>query len=317
MMGPPTALYIDAFQKDSVFLDIDSSWHSKLNRKRLLPQLKEQGIKPVKLHYDIIPVLFPETSHPNTVAVFDEHFHSHLEHTELFLCISNKTLEDVEDYCEKHKRKTPNLESIRLGTNLPLNQAPSVHEHPNSNLAQSNLLTQQYILCVGTLEPRKNHQQLLDAFDQVCQKTNLSLIIVGKPGWLADHIQSQIEQHVHYGTRVHHLEAISDFDLAELYRHAWVNVVPSLYEGFGLPVIEALSRGCPTICANTGSLPEVGGRFVRTFSPYSVEELSELLIELLEHDEQYQELKSTSQQFRPVPWSQTVEDIDSLIYSKV
>jgi glycosyltransferase involved in cell wall biosynthesis len=316
-VGSPKSLNISEFENGSVFLDIDSSWHSKLKREALLSTLKQQQIKLVKLHYDIIPLLFPDTSHPNTISVFEEHFQSHLKYTDLFLCISRQTLNDVTDYCANNALSPPALRTIRLGGGVSntqhLNKPTTALPLASSGLSDFG----QYILSVGTIEPRKNYPLLLDAFDQVSQNTSLNLVIVGKAGWLADAITARIKEHPAYGSRIHHLENISNLQLDALYRNAWVNVVPSLYEGFGLPVAEALARNCPTICSSAGSLPEVGGRHVRIFSPHVKSELIDTLMALSRDSAMYLELKRLAHEYTPNTWTQTAQDIDSCISEKV
>ncbi|MGH1541886.1 MAG: glycosyltransferase family 4 protein [Arenicella sp.] len=296
-------LRIKQFESDSIFLDIDSSWHSTLKRETLLPQLKSAGVRLAKLHYDIIPLLFPETTHPNTVKVFSEHFASHIKHSELFLCISNTTKNDVSHYCEEHSLTQPSLQTIQLGTHVSLNDDAATHDLSIKSFGR-------YLLSVGTLEPRKNYPLLLKAFEEIRQTTDLNLLIVGKTGWLAQDIANQLKAHPDYGSRIHHLEQINDAQLNSLYQNAWLSVIPSLYEGFGLPVIESLARNCPTLCSTAGSLSEVGANHVHFFSPDSVTELAQAILSLYSNSSRYQQLKLAATQYQATPWSETVKNID-------
>jgi glycosyltransferase involved in cell wall biosynthesis len=131
-----------------------------------------------------------------------------------------------------------------------------------------------YALFVGRLEPRKNARQLLDAFDRV--PTDSRLVIVGTP----DGERPDTLARILAAPRVLHLTDVSPGDLAALYQHASVTVMPSLAEGFGLPIIEALANGCPVIAANSAALPEVGGRVATYYDPCSdtaVADLAQLL----------------------------------------
>jgi glycosyltransferase involved in cell wall biosynthesis len=115
-----------------------------------------------------------------------------------------------------------------------------------------------YILFVGTLEPRKNVPLLLDAFAQVRRHIDAHLVLVGARGWLdepifAAHAESSASEAIHF------VGWLDEDDLAVLYSHAGVLVLPSLYEGFGLPVLEAMACGAPVVCSNAGPLPEVAG----------------------------------------------------------
>ncbi len=116
-----------------------------------------------------------------------------------------------------------------------------------------------YFLAVATIEPRKNLPTLLDAYvrlRQACGSACPELVIVGRKGWNCDDIlqyMTSLEESVHF------LGHIPDQDLIAVYQMALCLVFPSLYEGFGLPIIEAMTAGCPVIAANSSSLPEVAG----------------------------------------------------------
>ena len=304
-----SALYLEGFEKNSIFLDIESSWHSPLKRKELLPQLKQAGVKIAKLHYDIIPLLFPETTHPDTVNVFTEHFSSHLEHSDILLCISDTTLQDVTQYCVQAKIDSPTLTTIQLGSNIQFSDQSASLWPPNRRMGDFG----QYLLTVGTVEPRKNYSLLVDAFNLIRKNCKLNLIIVGKVGWQSESILKKICDHSEYGTRIHHLDTVSDFQLGALYRNAWLNVIPSFYEGYGLPIVESLSRGCPTISSNAGSLREVGAGHVRFFSPYYAKELAEIIMELQTNTHSYNHLCRIAKNYSPKSWTESVKSIDQCL----
>jgi glycosyltransferase involved in cell wall biosynthesis len=115
-----------------------------------------------------------------------------------------------------------------------------------------------YVLFVGTLEPRKNVLLLLEAFSILRQQFNARLLVVGARGWLDEPIfAAHARLGLHDSARF--LGPLDENDLAALYSHAAAFVLPSLYEGFGLPVLEAMACGAPVICSNAGPLPEVAG----------------------------------------------------------
>jgi glycosyltransferase involved in cell wall biosynthesis len=119
-------------------------------------------------------------------------------------------------------------------------------------------LDRPYVLFVGTLEPRKNVPLLLEAFAILRKDVDAQLLLVGARGWLDDAI---FEAHARSGVgdAARFLGAVGMDDLAVLYSHAGVFALPSMYEGFGLPVLEAMACGAPVVCSNAGPLPEVAG----------------------------------------------------------
>ena len=121
-------------------------------------------------------------------------------------------------------------------------------------------LPERFILSVGTLEPRKNYVGLIAAYARLCQsgKFPQSLVIAGGRGWLYDEVFSEVERH-ELGDRVCFPGFVADEDLPALYSLSDLFVFPSLYEGFGIPPLEAMACGVPVISSNNSSLPEAVG----------------------------------------------------------
>jgi len=145
-------------------------------------------------------------------------------------------------------------------------------------------LPERYLLTVSTVEPRKNLVTLLQAYLQLKQRIGSScppLIIVGRKGWNCNDILSymaELEGLVRFPGHV------SDADLVALYQMATCLVFPSLYEGFGLPVLEAMSTGCPVITSNMSSLPEVAGQAGLLVDPLSASDIAQAIQTVLENE---------------------------------
>lgn len=139
-------------------------------------------------------------------------------------------------------------------------------------------LTPGYVLFVGTLEPRKNIPGLLHAYRRLLDEYRLDppLVLAGRRGWLYDEI-TQVEQALGLSGRVCHLDAVADGDLPVLYNGAALHVLPSFYEGFGLPALEAMACGTPTVVSNRGALPEVVGDAGLQTNPEDPDELAAAL----------------------------------------
>lgn len=134
-------------------------------------------------------------------------------------------------------------------------------------------LPENYILSVGTLQPRKNFSRLIEAMAHISDP-DIELLIVGKKGWLYDEILLAPQK---YGVekRVRFLDFVPDEALPSLYKHAKCFVLPSLYEGFGLPVLEAMAHGTPVVVSNGSSLPEIAGDAGIYVDPSDVSSIAE------------------------------------------
>lgn len=128
-------------------------------------------------------------------------------------------------------------------------------------------ITRPYILYVGTIQPRKNITTLIRAF-AVFNETHpdYKLVITGKKGWLFDKIYNEA-RNLYLQNKIIFTGFINDKELVTLYKRAFCFVLPSLYEGFGIPVLEAMSFGCPVISSFSSSLPEIGGEASLYFDP--------------------------------------------------
>lgn len=148
-------------------------------------------------------------------------------------------------------------------------------------------LPREYLLFVGTLEPRKNVEVLIEALGRM--KNTPHLVLVGWRGWGEKPWLKMIEEKS-LAARIHIPGYVSDEDLARLYSGATALVYPSRYEGFGLPLLEAMACGCPVVSSNASCLPETGGGAARYFDPEDPEELADLLDMILENSELQKEM---------------------------
>jgi glycosyltransferase involved in cell wall biosynthesis len=151
-------------------------------------------------------------------------------------------------------------------------------------------LDRDFVLSAGTLEPRKNLTRVIDAYSALpaAVRATTRLALVGPQGWDFDQVVERATLHAGEVSLVGH---VSDDELACLYGACAVFVYPSLYEGFGLPVLEALAAGAPTITSNVSSLPEVAGEAAVYVDPTSVEELRAALEGLLASPEERERLR--------------------------
>jgi glycosyltransferase involved in cell wall biosynthesis len=138
-----------------------------------------------------------------------------------------------------------------------------------------------YIFSISTIQPRKNYVRLIQALAAL---PNYNLVIAGGPGWLHEPIYAEADKPAVKG-RVKFIGFVPDSDLSSLYTEAAAFAYPSLYEGFGLPLLEAMACGTPTLTSNVSCLPEVAGDAAILVDPYSVEAIAEGLKQTLAQSE--------------------------------
>jgi glycosyltransferase involved in cell wall biosynthesis len=151
-----------------------------------------------------------------------------------------------------------------------------------------------FILTVSTLEPRKNLPRLLEAFEKIKEQIPHRLVIVGPEGWRTGALHDTIEW-LDLGDRLQMTGFVPDDELPYWYAAADLFAFPSLYEGFGLTVLEAMACGAPVLTSNVSALPEVGGDAAVYVDPLSVDVIAEQLLELVTNDERRSALSAAGQ----------------------
>lgn len=140
-----------------------------------------------------------------------------------------------------------------------------------------------FILSVGDIQPRKNHIGLIKAFEKLvraCPQLKHQLVIAGKETWFAEHVNEAVRASG-VEDRIRFCGFVSDADLLQLYNACELFVFPSYYEGFGLPVLEAMACGRAVVCANTTALPEVADGAAILFDPYVTDEIARAMKDVL------------------------------------
>lgn len=179
-----------------------------------------------------------------------------------------------------------------------------LHEKSNSQFPHTLKIKKPYGLFVGTLEPRKNLINLLTAFSNLPQKIrNMNmLIIVGGQGWGGIDLQNTIKN-LDLTNDVQLLGYVNDETLASLYTHAKFLAMPSLYEGFGLPLVEAMFYGVPILTSNNSSMSEVAGNAAILVDPWDIKSIENGLLQLITDDTLQNQLTENAKfQVRQFNW---------------
>lgn len=255
---------------------------------------------------DLSYLHYPQTFKKNDLYQLTKWTEYSVKKAKKVITISNSSKNDIIKY---YKVRPEKVKVVHLGLkNLSMN-APS-----EKDLKEFGV-NQKFILFVGTLQPRKNISRLIEAFSRLPKEisSDHQLVIIGKKGWLYEDILSAPEKY-NVKDKVVFLDYISDEDLPNFYRKAEVFVLPSLYEGFGLPVLEAMRYGCPVITSSVSSLPEAGGDAAQYFKPEDVDDIKKSIEKVLT-DRSLREkmIERGREHYKKFTWEKAAKEVLSAI----
>ncbi|UXM85418.1 glycosyltransferase family 4 protein [Methanococcus aeolicus] len=252
---------------------------------------------------DIIQILFPKEIKKSVYISQKIMLSKSIQSADKIISISHHTKNDIIKHFKIPKDK---IKVIHLAANE--NYKP-LNEKEIDKIKQKYNLNYPFILYVGTLEPRKNIPTLLKAFYKLKKRGIIhKLVITGKKGWKYKSIFETIEK-LNLQKDVIFTGYVPDEDLPALYNAADLFVYPSIYEGFGLPPLEAMQCGTPVITSNTSSLPEVVGDAGIMVNPYDVDELANKMYEVLTNDGLREELsKKGIERAKLFSWKKCAEE---------
>ena len=165
------------------------------------------------------------------------------------------------------------------------------------------------LMYVGNLKPHKNLERLLEAYSKINNIEDTRLLLVGK-AFEKYNILENKEQMLNISDKVIHTGIVTQEELVDLYNLSDLFVFPSLYEGFGLPVLEALACGTKVICSNSSSIPEVGGDVVEYFDPYNIEDMKNKIQNNINKENESQAILKWLENFK---WEKTVKSTKKLV----
>jgi len=259
---------------------------------------------------DLSFIHYPQTFAKKDLAQLTNWTKYSAKKAHVIFTISNASKNDIIDtYHVPEERVVVTYPGIREIVTLD----PQIYS--KAMLEKQYKIKEPYFLFVGTLQPRKNIERLIEAFAKLREQTDkdIQLVIVGKRGWLYEKIL-QSPQKYNVSEYVTFLDFVKDDDLTILYKHATSYVLPSLYEGFGLPVLEAMKYSCPVITSNVSSLPEAGGDAALYVNPEDVQDISKKMKMMLE-DTKLREnmIKKGLEQVKKFSWDKTArQTLDAL-----
>jgi len=269
------------------------------------PFLLHKNIKRVTFIHDLSPVLFPKWHPMSSVLAHKLCLKSILQNAHLILTNSYFTKSEIE-------RVYSDISLLVKVTLLASTQ--KLDQCADQKILKKHHIKTPYFLFVGTIEPRKNIAVLIEAYT-VFRKENpekkIALVLSGKWGWKQNQLLSSIKNNP-YTQDIKLTGFVTEAEKKALYQNALAFIYPSLYEGFGLPILEAMENGCPVICSNAASLPEAGGIAALYFNPTDIQTLTNHLCYIEKQSntqssykkENRQQLLDQAQQFS---WQKTAQ----------
>lgn len=304
-------------ENQTVFLDMDTVWKTRVRRSFLYPKLKKQGITVVAHIYDIIPITHPQFCIEDDTLCFIDYVGAALQHADHFIVNSYATGHAIETLCKKigieKKEDIPSIHVIGLGGNF--SKGNQIKEENIRGEIRQIGENKKYLLTVGTLEPRKNHKLLLDAYECGLKDINMEVVIVGFPGWNVEKLLCRIKKHPDYQKGIYYPENVNDDELQYLYQHCFALAFPSRIEGYGLPIMEAFVKGVPVIASDTEINQEIGGNYAVYFADDNVQDFIKTVKMMTDSNEIYKAQKEKLSQFMPPTWDQCGQSFGDFLLS--
>lgn len=308
------------FENGDALYFVDINMSSLPFYSRSVESLKEKcpGLELVGLVHDIIPLIYPDQCGVSFVKQFKDWINFLGKNCDWIATNSQSVAKEAAAYFADKP-----IRAIRFGSEverLPILKPLSTSSLLKILALRKNALMDSYsilmnarswILSVGKLDRRKNHIFQLEALEPLWLSGELKspLLIAGRPGSETKRLLKRIQASPILRRYVVLLGPVSDEILWRLYEGAELTIVSSLYEGFGLPVSEALQFGCPCFASCVGGIPEVAGDLIEYFHPAQASELRSLVLRFVSDDGFKKELRSRTEKFKPYSWRDSVKDL--------
>lgn len=284
----------EAFIKNT---DVFHAW------EELIPPIKNAPV--VATIHDLAMLEFPETAHPDTLYKHSQGWKRLKESNSHIIAVSKATHDDIVE-----KLEIPDQRVHLVYEALPEEHKFSLTETQLNQVKTTFNLDKPFLLFVGTQEPRKNLTRLIQAWQPMAKE--IDLVIAGEYGW-----GDEENRGTSFERKPTYLGRVSNIELACLYSLAEVFVYPSLYEGFGLPILESFYYKTPVVTSNVSSMPEVGGNAAKQVNPLDPESITRGIEHILSETKAQQTQRQNQMKLRLLlfSWYKTAEKTIS-VYQK-
>lgn len=283
-----------------------------------LASLRDGGVRLVVLIHDLIPLVAPHFVAGRHDEFFEQALGAVADMADLLLCNSEATRNDLAAFLDRRGKKVATAVTPlahEFGHDAPPTENPI--RAVSRDLAAE--LVRPFVLCVGTVDPRKNILGLFQVWASIAAELDLAaprLVIAGRAGWLSERVMSSIRGSGFLNGKIHVEEKVSDEDLRYLYQNCLFTVFPSFIEGWGLPIGESLWNGKFCCASRSSSMPEVGGDLVDYFDPYDLEDMKKIILRPIVDRDYLRARETRIRQARLRSWDDVVGDVYSAIVAE-
>lgn len=305
--APDQKVYTVFNQGDSLLL-LGKPWDSPLMMPSIEKYKSERKILVFTVIYDLVITLQPHLHSAALYKAYTEYLFFAASLSDGILPISKSSERDFFKFCEMLNLPKPTSRVIRLGDDVSTLQ---VTPRPPRAVLDP---TEPFLLCVGTIEVRKNHTLLYYLYKLAAERgIHLpKLIIVGRVGWHANDIYNLIKNDPAMAEKMYIFSTVNDSELEWLYQNCSMTLYPSMYEGWGLPVAESLQYGKIAIASNSSSIPEIADNLLEYFSPYSVDEFLHLVVKYLDVERKKETEEKIKSEYKTTSWQTTYKLCEAL-----
>ena len=274
------------FGAGDIFLGLDLQPLVITHHREFFGRLAAAGTSVQFVVYDLLPLLIPHAFYPSA-AEFHTRWLRVVAEADQALCISQTVADDLTGWVEQHAPHRQGkllVRSFPLGADLS-SATPTFGFPAGAVDTLRSLATRTTFTMVGTIEPRKAHEQTLEGFERLWQRgVDVNLAIVGKPGWLVDDLLERLRSHPEFNHRLHWISGASDEFLNSVYQFSDCLIAASWAEGFGLPLVEARLHHLPVIARDIPVFRELAGDHAHYFRGSTGDAIEAAVLNWLEQD---------------------------------